>query len=126
MNPKLATSAVMSTGRRRIWAARRAASTPLSPLRRICIIYDINTTPFSTATPKRAMKPTPAEIENGMPRKASANTPPVAAIGTLRKMRSAGVAVLKVRKRITRISSGAAGTAIASRVRHSRRRGNAG
>src|SRR3546814_16291907 len=39
-------------------------------------------TPVRTATPERAMKPTPAEIENGMPRTASAATPPVSARGT--------------------------------------------
>src|SRR3546814_17613285 len=40
------------------------------------------TTPLRTATPARAMKTTPAEIENGMPRKASAATPPLSARGT--------------------------------------------
>ena len=44
----------------------------------------MSTTPLSTATPKRAMKPTPAEIEKGSPRRASAKTPPVAAKGTFR------------------------------------------
>ncbi len=43
---------------------------------------ETQTRPLSTATPKRAMKPTPAEIENGMPRKARAKTPPVVANGT--------------------------------------------
>ena len=37
---------------------------------------DTITTPFSTATPDSAMKPTAAEIENGMPRRSSAATPP--------------------------------------------------
>jgi hypothetical protein len=36
------------------------------------------------------MKPTAAEIENGMPRAASARMPPVAAKGTFRKMIAAG------------------------------------
>ena len=40
--------------------------------RRICVT---STTPFSTATPKRAMNPTPAEIENGMPRSAERDDP---------------------------------------------------
>ena len=43
-----------------------------------------STTPLSTATPNRAMKPTPAEIENGRPRSQRARMPPVAAIGTLK------------------------------------------
>lgn len=37
-----------------------------------------------------------AEIENGSPRKASVSTPPTAASGTLRKIRSAGLTALKV------------------------------
>ena len=43
----------------------------------------------STATPESAMKPTPAEIENGIPRSQSAATPPTAAKGTPEKTRSA-------------------------------------
>ena len=46
-------------------------------MKRRCI-----TRPFSTATPDSAMKPTPAEIENGMPRSHSATMPPVSASGT--------------------------------------------
>ena len=48
------------------------------------VTLDMSTTPLSTATPKRAMNPTPAEIENGIPRSASATMPPVAARGTFR------------------------------------------
>ena len=36
----------------------------------------------STATPDRAMKPTPAEIENGMSRSHRAKMPPTQANGT--------------------------------------------
>ncbi len=43
---------------------------------------DTITMPFSTATPDSAMKPTPAEIDNGMSRSHSASTPPVSASGT--------------------------------------------
>ena len=43
-----------------------------------------STTPFITAMPKSAMNPTPAEIENGIPRIQRAKIPPVAAIGTFR------------------------------------------
>ncbi len=42
----------------------------------------IITSPFSTATPESAMKPTAAETENGMPRSARPNTPPARASGT--------------------------------------------
>ena len=36
--------------------------------------------------PKRAMKPTPAEMENGNPVSQRATMPPVAAMGTFKKM----------------------------------------
>ena len=49
------------------------------------------TSPFSTAIPDRAIKPTAAEIENGMPRNSSANTPPVSARGTPEKMAAASL-----------------------------------
>ena len=50
----------------------------------------MSTTPFSTAMPESAMKPTAAEIETGMPRMASTIMPPTEAKGTFRKMSSAG------------------------------------
>ena len=43
------------------------------------------TKPFSTATPDRAMNPTPAEMDSGMSRNHSATTPPLSAKGTPRK-----------------------------------------
>jgi len=42
----------------------------------------IITRPLSTATPERAMNPTPAEMESGMPRSHRPSTPPVRAKGT--------------------------------------------
>src|SRR3546814_2179598 len=50
------------------------------------------TTPFSTATPDSAMKPTPAEIDIGMPLSSSASTPPVSASGTPEKTIAASFA----------------------------------
>ena len=49
-----------------------------------------STRPFKTATPESAMKPTAAEIENGIPRSQSAATPPINASGTPVKTTSAG------------------------------------
>ncbi len=40
------------------------------------------TTPVSTATPDKVMKPTPAVMDSGIPVTSSANTPPVSARGT--------------------------------------------
>ncbi|CZH23989.1 Uncharacterised protein [Legionella pneumophila] len=39
------------------------------------------TRPFNTATPDKAINPTPAEIDKGMPRNHKAKTPPVNAKG---------------------------------------------
>lgn len=47
--------------------------------------------------PKVAMNPIPAETLNGIPRSTSAAMPPVAAIGTLRKIRPARRSVPKLR-----------------------------
>jgi hypothetical protein len=44
-----------------------AASTGF-PSERSRLIKEIITNPFKTATPERAMNPTPAEMDNGMPR----------------------------------------------------------
>ena len=63
-----------------------SGSAPSSISLRICVSI---TRPFSTATPDSAMKPTAAEIENGMPRSHSAAMPPVSASGTALKTSSA-------------------------------------
>ena len=44
----------------------------------------IITNPFRTATPKRTIKPTPAEILKGISRIQSAKTPPMVAMGIAR------------------------------------------
>jgi len=46
------------------------------------LIAAIITTPFKTATPKSAMKPTLEEIGKGIPRGARAMSPPTTANGT--------------------------------------------
>ena len=61
------------------------------------------------------MKPTPAEMENGMPRSASAKTPPVAANGTLRKMSAAGRSEPNVKYEHGEDEASASGTTTASR-----------
>ena len=67
MNPSAASVAVVTTGRSRSSAPARTARDRSSPspsnFRKAATI----TIPFRTAMPKRAMKPTPAEIENGSP-----------------------------------------------------------
>ena len=80
--PSEATSAVISTGRRRPSAPSTTAVSRSARCSRSLRMKAIITRPFSTATPDSAMKPTPAEIDSGMPRSASATTPPVSASGT--------------------------------------------
>ena len=77
--PRLATRAVINTGRKRVMAPSTTASNR-SPVR--CYSSRMNATmtrPFNTAMPDRAMKPTAAEIDSGMPRSHSDSTPPVSA-----------------------------------------------
>ena len=85
-NPKLATKAVIRTGRRRTSAVSWLTSRSFIPECRRCSAALTQTRPFRTATPNRAMKPTPAEMLNGMSRANSAKIPPDAAMGTARKM----------------------------------------
>ena len=80
--PRLATSAVITTGRSRWKAPACAASARPIPDRIRSWIDDTMTRPLSTAIPDSAMKPTAAEIEKSMPRTNSSNTPPTSANGT--------------------------------------------
>ena len=66
----------INTGRSLRSAARRIASSALWPSRASCSVTEMSTRPFKTATPNSAMKPTPAEMENGMSRSHSATAPP--------------------------------------------------
>ena len=76
-----------------------------------------STTPLSTATPKSAMKPTPAEMLNGIPRTHKARMPPVTAKGIPVKTISACLSELKVVKSSRKISAKVIGTTIISRAR---------
>jgi hypothetical protein len=76
----------------------------------------IITTPFRTATPLNAIKPTPAEIDKGIPRSQRARMPPVRASGTPVKISKASVTVPKARNRSTKIRSNATGTTTVSRL----------
>jgi len=70
-----ATSAVTRTGRSRVSAPSRVASTRGTPSRRSRSIKVMMTRPLSTATPDSAMKPMPALMESGIaPQQKSRNT----------------------------------------------------
>ena len=94
--PSEATSAVINTGRRRVRALSRMASSSDLPSSRSWLMKVTSTNPFKTAMPERAMKPTAAEMEKGHPRRANAATPPVKAKGTPVKTSKAGRAARKV------------------------------
>ncbi len=80
--PSDATIAVMATGRRRIIAPSNMASRTGRPSSTNCLMKVSITSPLRTATPERAMNPTAAGTENGIPRSHSATIPPVKASGT--------------------------------------------
>ena len=75
------------------------------------------TTPLSTATPKRAMKPTPALIEKFMPRRSRASTPPVMANGMPVNTSAACLRELKVVNSNRKIRKKVTGTTTISRLR---------
>ncbi|MPN17574.1 hypothetical protein SDC9_164929 [bioreactor metagenome] len=74
----------------------------------------INTIPFNTAIPKRAIKPTPAETLNGMPLIQSNNTPPTVAKGIAENIIMASFNDLKAKCKNIKMSNKATGTAISN------------
>ncbi len=80
--PRAAAEAVSNTGRRRSRVPRRIRSViSVKPCCLSSLKCSINTMPFSTAIPNKAMKPTPAEMLKGISRSQSRRTPPTAANG---------------------------------------------
>ena len=59
-----------------------SAALTILPSSRSWLKHEIITSPSSTATPLNAMKPTAAEMLNGIPKIHSAKMPPAAASGT--------------------------------------------
>ena len=86
------------------------ASSSGAPSSRSWLMNVTITSPFSTATPERAMKPTAAEIENGMPRSHRATMPPVSASGTPVNTSSAYLTELKVLNSSRKIRKKQSGT----------------
>ncbi|MPM79153.1 hypothetical protein SDC9_126186 [bioreactor metagenome] len=114
-NPKLATRAVIKTGRKRVSEPSVMASSSGLPSSRNLLMKEIITMPLSTATPDNAMNPTPAEMDKGMSRNHSAATPPVKASGTPEKTSNASLAVPKVMNSSAKISRSETGTTICNR-----------
>ena len=113
--PSAATSAVISTGRKRANAPSRRACSSGMPASRRPRMKAIMTRPLSTATPDSAMKPTPAEIDSDNPRSASATTPPVSASGTPLNTTTASRNEPNDQYSSAKISSSVAGTTQANR-----------
>ena len=67
--------------------------------------------PFNTATPNKAIKPTPAEMLKGIPLNHKANTPPIALMGIAVKMSREYFIEPKVKNSNNRINAKATGTA---------------
>ena len=87
--PNEATNAVINTGRNRVNAPIWIAWSSGSPSANNLLIKEIITIPFRVATPDRAINPTAADIERGIPLIHKKNNPPVKANGTPEKIRSA-------------------------------------
>ncbi len=79
----------------------------------------ISTIPFNTATPNKAINPTPAEILNGIPLIDKANTPPMADKGIAVKINTLCLNDLNVKYNNMKIKKSATGTAIVNRSRAS-------
>ena len=116
INPSEATSAVIRTGRNRCWAAFNAACLgPTDSEVSTCCMVETNTTPFNTATPNKAINPTPAVIERGMLLSHRAHRPPDIASGMLAKISNPGLTFPNEAYRSMNISKRTSGTKIKSR-----------
>ncbi|MNT21136.1 hypothetical protein D3C72_1564640 [compost metagenome] len=114
--PSDATSAVISTGRSRVSAPSRIAWSSPAPSSRSERMNDSITSPFSTATPHSAIKPTAAEIDSGMPRSHSARMPPVSANGMPVKTSSPSLTLPNMANSSTNTIPSASGTTMRSRA----------
>ena len=85
-NPRLATRPVIRMGRKRAIDASRTARSTGNPSSMRWRIAETSTKPSRTATPDRAMKPTPAEMLKFSPRSHNTRMPPIAPSGTDRKI----------------------------------------
>ena len=72
--------------------------------------------PFKTATPNKAINPTPADILKGIFLIQSAKTPPIAENGMAENISKQCLRLLNAKNNITNISNNASGTAICSRL----------
>ena len=116
-NPSEATAAVAKTGRNRAAVPFKIRwVTSFSPSSRNLLKYAINTIPFNTATPNKAIKPIPALILKFIPRIHIPTTPPIAASGMAEKIIRLSAMLLKLINNNRNISNNATGTAMNKRA----------
>lgn len=107
--------AVISTGRRRDRAPAYTASATARPASMRWFMALTMTTPLSTATPNRAMKPMEPGTDRYWPEKNSAAIPPMSASGTLGMIKRAWPTELKAKYSNSKISPRDRGTTIIAR-----------
>ncbi|MNS54142.1 hypothetical protein D3C72_869230 [compost metagenome] len=115
--PNEATVAVIKTGRSLIFVPSiTRLITSSQPSFSSWLNVPISTIPFNTATPNNAIKPIPAEILKGIPRRINANTPPIALIGIAENIKLACFIELNVKYKSIKINNREIGTAIINRL----------
>ena len=115
MKPNEATRAVINTGLKRVIEPFRIAISKSIPSLRNLLIKEIITSPFNTAIPERAIKPTAADIDIGMSLIHKDNNPPVRAKGIPENTRSEFFTLSNAAKRRRNINNSAKGTTICNR-----------
>jgi hypothetical protein len=115
--PREATNAVIRTGRRRETAPSITAFVQSRLLSISLRVKLTNTKPFKTETPERAINPTAADIENGIPLSHNASIPPERANGTPLKTSSVYLKDLNVKKIRPNTLKRTIGTTTISRLR---------
>ncbi len=114
--PKAAMLAVIKTGRNRRFAPSTTTSPKAMPASSNWLKYVTITTPFKTAIPNRAIKPTEAGTDKYSPANNKPKTPPTKAKGILAKTNTAWRTEPKVENNRQKISPNATGTTIAKRA----------
>ena len=115
--PNDATNPVRKTGRRRCSQPRKITlSVHILYLPADCMSLKwlIMRIPLSTATPKRAIKPTPAEILKGSPRSHNAAMPPIRDNGTVENTTNEYVTLRKLKNKSNKMSIKAIGITISN------------
>ncbi len=114
-NPRLATNAVINTGRKRIRAPSTMLFTnsPVSSKR--CLMNDSITNPFNTAIPDSAINPTDADMDKGISLNQRDITPPVNAKGIPVKIINASRIEPNAITSIVKITNNVTGTTIVNR-----------